>query len=258
MSKSIAFACRVVVMLSFLIAIPLIALFGKSLPDVAETVWKYWKKPAQENAWVNAEEAPLFSPAAATPELPDGFPSSQQQVALTSNTDNSTIPAAYLAPSTPSQSMVPSPSPYVPSTVPSNAYPPRGGEQRPFSDPGLVTTESAPAYASQPLVPMQTASPTAVSQAPGASQLPPSSQDGEFQQISQRLQELGATYYRLESWGSGRPLFRFQCRMAIMGSSGLTRQFEATDQDPAQAMRQVLNQIEAWKQTPANNSSELR
>ena len=70
---------------------------------------------------------------------------------------------------------------------------------------------------------------------------------GAFLGIQERLRGLGATYYRLESWGSQQPLFRFQCEMALDESPHLTRHFEATDGDPLRAMSKVLAEVEAWK-----------
>ncbi|MCE5303060.1 MAG: hypothetical protein LLF97_08125 [Planctomycetaceae bacterium] len=67
-----------------------------------------------------------------------------------------------------------------------------------------------------------------------------------FETIPKRLQQLGATYYLLESWGSQQPMYRFYCKMAIGGSVDYTRCFEAVQSDPLQAMRQVLRQVESW------------
>ena len=39
--------------------------------------------------------------------------------------------------------------------------------------------------------------------------------------IQQRLQQLGATYYVLESWGNEQQLYRFYCKMAVGGSARL-------------------------------------
>ena len=70
---------------------------------------------------------------------------------------------------------------------------------------------------------------------------------GLFRGIQQRLRTLGATYYRLESWGERGELFHFQCRVAIDGHVNFTRHFEATGEDPLTAMDSVLNEIESWK-----------
>lgn len=68
-----------------------------------------------------------------------------------------------------------------------------------------------------------------------------------FTSIQQRLRELGATYFLLESWGSQGQLYRFYCKMAIGGNSNYNRYFEATDADAIQVMSKVLNEVEAWR-----------
>ncbi len=69
-----------------------------------------------------------------------------------------------------------------------------------------------------------------------------------FTYFQERLRQLGATYYLLESWGDQKREFRFYCRMAIGGNSQYTRSFWAIDTDPLQAMGQVLQQVETWRQ----------
>lgn len=68
-----------------------------------------------------------------------------------------------------------------------------------------------------------------------------------FSEAAQRLRDLGATYYLLETWGRNGELYRFHCKMAVAGSQSYTRHFEATSADAAQAMRMVLEQVEAWR-----------
>jgi len=70
---------------------------------------------------------------------------------------------------------------------------------------------------------------------------------GLFRGIQQRLRLLGATYYRLESWGEQGDMFHFQCRVAVDGHANFTRHFEATGEDPLTAMDSVLQEIESWK-----------
>jgi hypothetical protein len=70
----------------------------------------------------------------------------------------------------------------------------------------------------------------------------------EFGDVPKRLQQLGATYYVLESWGNDQRLYRFYCKMAVAGRNDYTHCFEATDANPHQAMQQVLQQVEAWQQ----------
>jgi hypothetical protein len=69
-----------------------------------------------------------------------------------------------------------------------------------------------------------------------------------FHTIQDRLRELGATYYLLESWGNQQQMYRFYCRMAIGGNPNYTHYFEAMESDPLQAMHQVLRQVESWHQ----------
>ena len=73
--------------------------------------------------------------------------------------------------------------------------------------------------------------------------------DQQFRTIQQRLRQLGATWYALETWGNeGR--FHFSCRVAVEGNPSLTRLFQASDAEAFRAMGQVLQQVERWKATP--------
>jgi hypothetical protein len=65
--------------------------------------------------------------------------------------------------------------------------------------------------------------------------------------MEQRLKDLGATYYILEKWGNRERLYRFECRMAIASDANYTRFFEATSERPLGAMDSVLRQVEAWR-----------
>ena len=67
------------------------------------------------------------------------------------------------------------------------------------------------------------------------------------QVMERRLRELGATYYLLEYLGNSSQHYRFYCKMSIAGNPNLTRPFEATDSDPVQAMRHVLDQVQKWR-----------
>jgi hypothetical protein len=76
-----------------------------------------------------------------------------------------------------------------------------------------------------------------------------------FRAIQDRLQQMGATYYLLESWGTRQQMYRFYCKMAIGGSADYTRYFEATSDDPLQAMKQVLREVEAWREGKPQNAA---
>ncbi len=70
--------------------------------------------------------------------------------------------------------------------------------------------------------------------------------DDRLATLQRRLEQLGATYYRLESCGNEGPRFRFECRVAFDRASFCARHFEATDRDPMQAIVAVVRQVEAW------------
>ena len=67
-----------------------------------------------------------------------------------------------------------------------------------------------------------------------------------FTHIQNRLQELGATYYLLETLGT-QGSYRFYCRMAVGGNATFIKWFEATDPDPLTAMTKVLDEAETWR-----------
>lgn len=71
--------------------------------------------------------------------------------------------------------------------------------------------------------------------------------DGRLGYVLDRLRELGAVYYLLETWGNDGQRFRFHCKMAISGNPNHTRHFEAIDRDALQAMGKVLAEVETWR-----------
>lgn len=69
-----------------------------------------------------------------------------------------------------------------------------------------------------------------------------------MQRLQARLQQLGATYLRLEELNSGRQerLFRFQCQLPVAGGSAYQRPFQGEHADPLEAMQRVLAEVETW------------
>ena len=78
----------------------------------------------------------------------------------------------------------------------------------------------------------------------------PATNDDRFRQAEARLRELGATHYMLETWGPDNNRYRFVCKMAIGGNAGVNRYFQAIEDDPCQAMTEVLHQVEQWRAQP--------
>ena len=65
--------------------------------------------------------------------------------------------------------------------------------------------------------------------------------------IQSELDRLGATYYRLESWGNSPRIYRFHCTVTIkIGLAEYSRRFEATAESPDGAMRQVQTEVQTW------------
>jgi hypothetical protein len=87
---------------------------------------------------------------------------------------------------------------------------------------------------------------------PTASRIPASAAGADVspelrRRVETRLQELGATSYRLESWGQDGSFFHFHCRMAVDGCPGCTRHFEHVAPGAAEAMTAVLAEVETWR-----------
>ncbi|WP_207395000.1 hypothetical protein [Bremerella alba] len=67
------------------------------------------------------------------------------------------------------------------------------------------------------------------------------------QDIQTELDNLGANYYRLESWGNSPRVYRFNCTVAIkIGQSDYSQRFEATAESSEAAMRQVHTDVQSW------------
>ncbi|MCG8585979.1 MAG: hypothetical protein MI757_14825 [Pirellulales bacterium] len=76
----------------------------------------------------------------------------------------------------------------------------------------------------------------------------------ETELVEEQLRQWGATYYRLEQWGDGRVLYRFQCRMSIDDLKHYNRHFEAVAEDPVDAMHAVLEKVRVWRVSLASRT----
>ena len=232
MQSSTATVFRALVMLGCLVAIPLAALVGKSLPDMVKgLVGQRW--PAgSASAFGSLEEAQRFEPAAPTsvppsasagqmgsgwqPPSPPDTPS--RPGPAVGSLDSPVIAAGHQSPLGPAPSLV----------VPAGGLRAVGSgqQQGPVPNPpGVIQGATGPSGPADPARPA----------------------GDKFTYIQDRLRRLGATYYLLESWGSREQLYRFYCKVAVGGNSNYTHYFEATDSDPIRAMARVLQQVEAWR-----------
>ena len=219
--SSFAMAFRAIVMLCCLILVPLVALFGTTLPETVKRIVQHQLDANTASAAPSSSEPFAFAPAATQPSpmMPD--PAAPAPLAL--------APAAA--------------SPI--GALPPAAFP--GTNASPPAAPSGVI----PAAYSAPLQPMGAgaaggtiASVATVTMGPAVPMVP---NVDRFTYLKDRLRDLGATYYLLETWGNQGQLFRFYCKMAIGGSPNYARYFEATDADPLRAMSAVLEQVETWR-----------
>ncbi len=258
--SSAAVACRAMVMATCLVGLLGAALYRTALPDLArELLAGHWPDDT-ESAGKLAPEAPPF-----TPSPPDSWQSWQDEGSANAASwpegphQGTPVAARGLAPPDASYGHEPdvqsTPSGFAP--APPNTVGPAGAVQASYESPaGQPLAGTAPYQAHPDAVaavpngqltrdrfePDQQSHPAPNSQ-------PPQMVD-RFTYIQTRLRELGATYYLLESWGAQGQYFRFHCRMAVGGSQGYTRHFEATESDALQAMSRVLEEVESWRATP--------
>jgi hypothetical protein len=255
MQKSTAVAARAIVMLVCLVGIPLVALSGSSLPELAAKLIEGRSVPETDHSRDSLSEAPAFEPSGASTSAaaPPVFAGGGVAPANVGASSTSNVPVGYEVPSVSPGGTAGGP---PCASSPTAGQPSQGGlsgllvEGQPTTQPDMPTMFPGSGAAVQ----------GAARQPPlgGADQVPAgpgsigggtgqSSQDGgTFVRVQERLRDMGAVYYRLESWGAQSQLYRFQCEMAVESSRGLTRHFEAVDNHPLVAMQRVLAEAETW------------
>ena len=245
-------------MLVCLIAVPLAAIFGSSLSDVARSLfggrWGGDSEPARHSL----AEAPRLGPPlemAGEVAEPLGAPEEAAACARPASPGLAT-PAGVIQ----AGLEVPLPS------VPADRSPPlvrsRGAAREVAGQAAEFAARRPPRSRLAELFPVAppAARPAGSStrdirsapSAPGApmAELPPpaaAAAEGRVIAIEQRLRQLGSTHSLLEPWGSRGQLFRFHCKVAIGGNPNWNRYFEATDADRLRAMTRVLGEVEAWR-----------
>lgn len=219
--SSTAAVFRALVMLVCLIAIPLAAVFGRSLPEMLKKLFGPQSPVQSASGSAGEGEAPLFEPisatdsAGATPQLAaaagqigSDWRADPAQVSpvrsgsLVERWDKDVVPAGYES---------------------SSAAASGSAAERP-ADTALLAGSDSPPLSVATTAPVD-----------------------RFTYIQDRLRQLGANYYLLESWGSSQQLYRFYCKMAVGGNPDYAYYFEAIDSDRLRAMARVLQQVEAWR-----------
>jgi len=221
--SSTAVTCRALVMLACLVAIPLVAVFGGTLPEKLESLVSSYLPAAGglaengqgEPARFQPMHAAAVDPAMAIGQFAGSAPTTPQIQAPTPGQSRTTpvVPAGYEIPVTGP-------------TLPSHCVAPG------VADPQGASAGGA-ARGPRPL--------------PARSEPSPPSQTDPFTAMQNRLQQLGATYVLLESIGNRQEVYRCYCRVAIGGDPSYAYYFEAIDSAPLAAMAQVVRQVEQWR-----------
>jgi len=250
MQSSFGHVVRAVVMLACLALVPALAIYGKQLQEFGRVVWETYQArihaKGAETADAPSSAPPWPAPAAgsATDHLSptNGWPPG------TATGEPQRLPANW-------DQTNPLPASVAGNRAPNGAAP--GGDVQQASFTGSGDTDRSvgnvrPASGDLPAAGSHLAGETeSAGTNPAGSQAAATgtSCTVEFRRIEQRLRELGATYYLLETWGRTGDRYRFLCRMALTGNSnyGADRIFLATDSDPLRAMENVLQQAEQWR-----------
>lgn len=75
----------------------------------------------------------------------------------------------------------------------------------------------------------------------------PAGPNDSFARSERRLRELGATHYRLETWGARGEFYRCTCNIPMRPRSPAARHFESIEPAPSEAIDAVIRQVERWR-----------
>ncbi len=210
MQSSSVVTFRALIMLSCLVAVPLAAVFGTSLPEVVSAILA--------GQWPGNSD----SPDGAIGDGPRFEPVMPGEMA-------SMVPPRRMPPAVEGHPL-PRPLPSAPSLP---------------SSPVAWDAPNGPTAATPGVVPIGYETPVVPGRAINTSVQTPVSVD-RFTYIQNRLRQLGATYFLLEMF-EGREeeeRYRFHCCIPVGGNPSYTRKYEALDSSPIGAMAGVLAQVE--------------
>ncbi|MDX1965141.1 MAG: hypothetical protein SFX18_18500 [Pirellulales bacterium] len=282
--QTLQLTLRAVIMLATLIVVPLIAIFGKQLPELAQG---WWDANMATRPWqTRPPEGSVAPPATGAREL-----LAKQSL----RADLSLAPRAASAPlaNTP---IPPQPAPLRTNAAGTSPFAPTVAGEPQLLPPGapaapLLARQSSPitgmnaasavrpAWGAEPAPPVNAVSPAStgnLSQDPtpalvtaeytqtipaaAAQTAMSTNQLAELAPLSRQLKELGASYFRLET--DGTPANQFVCYCQLTPpAGGPVKTFTARHAIPQAAMGDVIRQINHWRAgtsaesvPPANNS----
>jgi hypothetical protein len=257
--ESLGLVFRALVMLACLAVVPLVALYGKFVPDIVQAVVEAVKTRTHTNAIADPNtaggEAPPFAGSsprtsgarsvASLESQRSGAPgpwTGRDQSARPLNEWNRQAATDTSTPSTPLERAS------FNAPVSGRAAEGPVDRARLAAAPTPQSPTSGPA-AQLPAWSGASASRGGESQAGDPQASAGSDCTAQFRGMEKRLRELGATYYLLETWGSSGDRYRFFCKMSLAGDADYNRNriFQATAADPLRAMQDVLAQVEQWR-----------
>ncbi len=245
MSSSSSVTLRALVMLVCLIAVPLLAVSGTSLPRMVKDAIRgpAAVHPPRASQPAAAEpprgsDAPPFVPAVRLPQRETAQSRDAGPPLVAVDQPRTLSPATNKTPT----GTAPLWGPAAPraDTAQTQAMGPGAGSHSSTNHDGPVGDVAARDRATH------SANGPRYSQS-GASADQSAMAGDRFAAVGRRLRELGASYYLLETWGERGEQFRFHCKMAPAGKPDSARDFEATNRDAIAAMQKVLEQVEAWR-----------
>ena len=284
-SSSSMVALRTIVMIAFLVAIPLMAVFGTDLPSSLRTAMQGGTahshplaagEPAPSTNTTNAqsESAPagdkLLAPGERTLPGPGGVGSNGAEhgpvqpspaahraprASIIGVRASDGLPRARITQVRAADDSPPATAP--PPTAPLWAPAPRTATSPQSRNTTVHYSTSGVRPRTAPPKPVGRNANEATWQAtafsppnaetPAPASEPGASADDPFARGERRLRQYGATRYRLESWGDGGELFRCSANVALPDHPHGARHFEAVAASPSQAVDRMLEQIEAWR-----------
>ncbi len=214
MSEKIQLIFRSVIMLVTLIAIPLVAIFGKQFAEIARGWWQgnfeldQWQtrpsanaKPLDQRAEPRYQPEPVANHLSLAPRF-----TPTPTIPVTPNKSN---PAPDLLP--PQSMQIAQPLTLKPNS-------------------NKLDSSVTPTVLANPIAPTTTS---------------PLVQSEPFSIIQQRLRDLGTSYMKLELGADKSNRYRFYCEIPVAG--GPSKKFFAFDTDPLKSMQQVQQQVERWQ-----------
>lgn len=260
MQSSTMVALRTMVMVTCLVAVPLAAVIGTALPKVLKSAWQgqpvaVSQEKEESPGMTRAQEPP---PLAHAPLLADEPGQTAPTVAADEAPPISAAPLARIT--------AVRPAPADPVAIITDVRPVSSGEiaqtaplwnASPRSARSSATRQTtAHSLTARPLLKTDYSPPsptTARATTVGADDAPlaslerPAGPNDSFARSERRLRELGATHYRLETWGSQGELYRCTCNIPVRPRSAAARHFESIEPAPSAAIDAVIRQVEHWR-----------